>query len=62
VVLDCGGEMYVWSGLHAGGYLRWAARTLAELGVPAYDAIRLRAGLATFDAILDDDRPNDWIG
>jgi len=30
VVLDCGGEMYVWSGLHAGGYLRWAARTLAE--------------------------------
>lgn len=39
-----------------------AARTLAELGVPAYDAIRLRAGLATFDAILDDDRPNDWIG
>ena len=30
VVLDCGGEMYVWSGLQAGGYLRWAARTLAE--------------------------------
>lgn len=39
-----------------------AARTLAELGIPAYDAIRLRAGLATFDAVLDGDRPNDWIG
>lgn len=42
------------------GASRLAARTLAELGVPAYDAVRLRAGIATFDAILDDDRTNDW--
>ena len=35
VVLDCGGEMYVWCGTRTGGYLRWAARMLAE---------RLRSG------------------
>ena len=31
LVLDCGGEVYVWSGAEAGGYMRWAARTLADL-------------------------------
>ena len=37
-----------------------ATRTLAELGVPPYDIVRCRAGLATFDALLDGDRPDDW--
>ena len=30
IVLDCGSVIYVWSGARAGGYLRWAARTLAR--------------------------------
>ena len=37
-----------------------AGRTLAELGVPPYDVVRCRAGLATFDALLDGDRRDDW--
>ena len=36
-----------------------AKRPLAELGVPSYDIIRCRAGLATFDAVLDGDRVDD---
>ena len=39
-----------------------SSRTLAELGVPAYDIVRCRSGLATFDAVLDADRPCDWSG
>ena len=31
LVLDCGSELYLWSGRKAGGYLRWAARTLGKL-------------------------------
>ena len=31
LVLDCGSEIYVWGGRRAGGYLRWAARTLGAL-------------------------------
>lgn len=37
-----------------------AGRTLAELGVPPYDVVRCRAGLATFDALLEGDRRDDW--
>lgn len=36
-----------------------ATRPLADLGIPAYDIIRCRAGLATFDAVLDGDRTDD---
>lgn len=37
-----------------------ASRTLAELGIPPYDVVRCRAGLATFDAVLNLDRTADW--
>ena len=30
LVLDCGSEIYLWCGRKTGGYLRWAARTLAR--------------------------------
>jgi hypothetical protein len=34
-----------------------ASSTLRELGVPEYDLIRCRAGLETYDALLEGDRP-----
>ncbi len=37
-----------------------ACRPLSELGVPGYDIVRCRAGLETFDAVLNDDRCDDW--
>jgi molybdopterin/thiamine biosynthesis adenylyltransferase len=37
-----------------------ADRTLADLGIPPYDVVRCRAGLETFDAVLDADRTANW--
>lgn len=37
-----------------------ASRTLAELGIPPYDVVRLRSGLNTFDAVLNSDKNEAW--
>lgn len=37
-----------------------ASRTLAELGIPPYDIVRLRSGLQTFDAVLHADHNEEW--
>lgn len=38
-----------------------ARRSLAELGIPAYDMVRVRTDAAILDIILDGDRPDDWL-
>jgi molybdopterin/thiamine biosynthesis adenylyltransferase len=57
----CGAEARLQTQHGIGGDSPLASRTLAQLGVPAYDIVRLRAGAEYLDFVLGADR-SGWAG